>query len=185
MTLDSSSYDITKELKKKMRVLDRGSFGGMSQRPASFVGQRSGMMMDRSAMQSMTARRTMNQGMAGSFSSRQQSAMQEVDEREDLCPYLFKTHARNKMLAFKKIAPDECPLRMLPLDYLETLEEDGYEMIVSTTTTVSEESKSTAENSSGQKKSSRRLGRKKTKKGEADSQPLSKSIYILCFVSLA
>ena len=45
--------------------------------------------------------------------------------------YLFKTHARQKMLAFKKILPTEFPLRMLPLDFFNTLEgEDGFDLIV-------------------------------------------------------
>ena len=83
----------------------------------------------------------------------------EGDEREELCLYLFKTHARNKMLAFKRILPNECPLRMLPLDYLETLEEDGgFEHIVSTTTSIIDGSKESIENNPVKK--SRRIGRR-------------------------
>ena len=40
-------------------------------------------------------------------------------DREDLCLYLFKTHARNKMLAFRRLVGPEFPMRLLPLDYLE------------------------------------------------------------------
>ena len=41
------------------------------------------------------------------------------------------------MLAFKRILNTEFPLRMLPLDYLETLQdEDGFDMIVSTNTST-------------------------------------------------
>ena len=56
--------------------------------------------------------------------------MSEGDERDELNLYLFKTHARNKMLAFKKILAAESPLRLLPLDYLETLDDDGFDIIV-------------------------------------------------------
>ena len=62
------------------------------------------------------------------------SNVTEGDDRTELSLYLFKTNARNKMLAFKKILSAESPLRMLPLDYLETLDEDGFDIIVSTTT---------------------------------------------------
>ena len=60
----------------------------------------------------------------------------ESDEREEPHLYLFKTNARNKILAFKRIQSVEYPLRMLPLDYLETLDEDGFDIIVSTTTAL-------------------------------------------------
>lgn len=42
--------------------------------------------------------------------------MQENDEKQELGLYLFKTHAQNKMLAFKRILSAEFPLRILPLD---------------------------------------------------------------------
>ena len=60
-----------------------------------------------------------------------QKQAQENEEREELGLYLFKTHARQKMLAFKRILPTEFPLRVLPLDYFNTLqEEDGFDLIV-------------------------------------------------------
>lgn len=65
--------------------------------------------------------------------------MQEGEEKDELSLYLFKTHARNKMLSFKRILPVESPLRMLPLDYLETLDEDGFDIIVSTTTSLTDD----------------------------------------------
>ena len=148
MTLDTSAYDITKEMKKKMRVLDRGSFGSMNQRPSTgFAPNRmSDAASKRSAFQNMAMRGSMGSAM-GSHLGAKTLPGAEGDEREELCLYLFKTHARNKMLAFKRILPNECPLRMLPLDYLETLEEDGgFEHIVSTTTSVIDGSKYSADN---------------------------------------
>ena len=52
MTLDRTAQDITKELKKKMRVLDRGSFNAAGSRASVSRGQRS----------SMTAQMDMNSG---------------------------------------------------------------------------------------------------------------------------
>jgi hypothetical protein len=45
------------------------------------------------------------------------------------------------MLSFKKILNSEFPLRLLPLDYLETLQEDdGFDLIVQTPTTLANDS---------------------------------------------
>jgi len=110
MTLDRSAQDITKELKKKLRVLDRtnsysrNSFG----RGGGRVGE---VIQGRKTMVNFA-------NVPGSLNQKQ---MQETEEREELNLFLFKTHARNKMLAFKRILNSEHPLRMLPLDYLETL----------------------------------------------------------------
>mmetsp|Transcript_42386 Transcript_42386/g.55877 ORF Transcript_42386/g.55877 Transcript_42386/m.55877 type:complete len:209 (+) Transcript_42386:642-1268(+) len=131
------------------------------------------------AFQAAASRRTLNQSLANHFGTK---GGMESDEREELTLYLFKSHARNKMLAFKRILPSECPLRMLPLDYLETLDEDGFDLIVSTTTTLAEGSPADANQV---KKKSSRLGRaKKSSKAADQDQPLTKSIYILCFVSM-
>jgi len=57
--------------------------------------------------------------------------MQENEEREELGLYLFKTHARNKMLSFKRILNSEFPMRMIALDSLETVQVDnGFDLIV-------------------------------------------------------
>ena len=131
----------------------------------------------------MAMRSTMGSAMGNNFGSKTLGT--EGDEREELCLYLFKTHARNKMLAFKRILPNECPLRMLPLDYLETLEEDGgFEHIVSTTTSIIDGSKESIENNP--QKKSRRIGRrnKSSKTSMTETHQLSKSIYVLCFVSM-
>ena len=45
-------------------------------------------------------------------------------EKERLCLYLFKTHARSKMLAFRRLSGPEFPMRMLPLDYYFENDED-------------------------------------------------------------
>ena len=59
--------------------------------------------------------------------------MLENEEREELGLYLFKTHARNKMVAFKRILSSEFPMRMIPLDSLETVQDDdGFDLIVKT-----------------------------------------------------
>ena len=92
--------------------------------------------------------------------------------------FLFKTNARNKMLAFKKILAAESPLRMLPLDFLETLDDEGFDIIVSTTTQSNEESKKRLSKSKGRKSKTRKDAKNETK-------AVSKSIYILCFVSMA
>ena len=45
--------------------------------------------------------------------------------------------ARNKMLAFKRIDSNEFPLRQLPLDTLDVLnEEDGFDHIFTTTGSI-------------------------------------------------
>ena len=52
--------------------------------------------------------------------------------------YLFKAHARQKMLSFKKILSSEFPLRMLPLDYMDIIQEDdGFDVIVQKPSTMS------------------------------------------------
>ena len=107
-------------------------------------------------------------------SSQMTKQLLESEEREELALYLFKTHARNKMLAFKRILSNEFPLRMLPLDFLETLQdEDGFDLIVHTPTTLSSESSRTGSRHSSKKRDNREA-----------TKPLSKAIYILCFVSM-
>lgn len=87
---------------------------------------------------------------------------------------MFKTHARNKMLAFKRILNSEFPLRMLPLDYLETLQDDdGFDHIVSTDTSLSITNKKRVPSLGPSKQSSK-----------AEAKVIAKSIYILCFVSM-
>ena len=58
--------------------------------------------------------------------------MQGQEDKDELGLYLFKTLAKNKMLAFKKIADNEFPLRMIPLDQLELFnDDDGFDHIFS------------------------------------------------------
>ena len=124
--------------------------------------------------------------MSGSSNSQRRSivsaapnAQPESDERTELSLFLFKTNARNKMLAFKKILAAESPLRMLPLDFLETLDDEGFDIIVSTTTQqTGEDSKKRLSKSKGRKSKTRKDAKNETK-------AVSKSIYILCFVSMA
>ena len=78
------------------------------------------------------------------------------EDRDELNLYLFKTMARNKMLAFKKIDANEFPLRQIPLDTLDILQEDdGFDHIYSA---AQEHYISTSESA-----------RKKTKKKSKDS----------------
>ena len=85
--------------------------------------------------------------------------MQDQEEREELSLYLFKTHARNKMLAFKKILSSEFPLRMLPLDQLESFMDDDFDVIERTPTKI-------ASTGGGLKKSKTTLIKSKSQKGE-------------------
>ena len=41
--------------------------------------------------------------------------------KEENCLYLFKTHARSKILAFRRLVGPEFPMRMLPLDNFSEL----------------------------------------------------------------
>ena len=82
------------------------------------------------------------------------------------------------MLAFKRILNTEFPLRMLPLDYLETLQDDdGFELIVQTNTS------SLAQDPREVKKSMKqsRAGRPPA---SLQAAPTSKAIYLLCFVNM-
>lgn len=77
------------------------------------------------------------------------------------------------MLSFKRILGSEFPLRMLPLDQLELqMDEDGFDMIVSTPTTVSQRSSPrsiAASSNPGTDGASKR--RKKSKKRKDEVAP--------------
>ena len=64
-------------------------------------------------------RRTVGHGSHATMQQMNQKQIQHNEEREELGLYLFKGHARTKMLSFKRILGSEFPLRMLPLDQLE------------------------------------------------------------------
>lgn len=93
MNLDSSAADVVKELKKKLDPVSSLCISGTDKRASSMRCTISSSM--RNAMLVPEA-----QGVA-----------------DELCLYLFKTHARAKMLAFRRLAGNEQPMRMLPLDY--------------------------------------------------------------------
>lgn len=103
-----------------------------------------------------------------------QKQIQHNEEREELGLYLFKGHARTKMLSFKRILGTEFPLRMLPLDQLELQQdEDGFDMIVQTPTTVSTRNSSprsqAAASNPGTAGASKRRGKSRSKKHGAES----------------
>ena len=103
--------------------------------------------------------------------------MQEAEEKEELALFMFKTNARSKMLAFKRIMGAEFPMRMIPLDSLETVQDDdGFEMIVQTPTTLTSDRKKMV-HTSKTKASSKHSG-------SEQSQASSRTIYTLCFVNM-
>jgi len=76
-------------------------------------------MMGRGQRGVPDGRRTLGHGSQNTMQQVTQKQIQINEEREELGLYLFKGHARTKMLAFKRILGSEFPLRMLPLDQLE------------------------------------------------------------------
>lgn len=88
-------------------------------------------MMGRGYRGMPEGRKTLGAGSQSTMMHMTQKQMQQAEEREELGLYLFKGHARTKMLAFKRILSSEFPLRMLPLDMFELQQdEDGFDIIV-------------------------------------------------------
>lgn len=115
MSLNRSVTDVTKELKQKLRVLNigtnRSSFSQMG------LGRPSNTSLRMSDHSSASSRRNTN------TQSGQKDANKE--DRDELGLYVFKTLARNKILAFRRLPDNEFPLRHLPSDQVSSLHGDG------------------------------------------------------------
>jgi hypothetical protein len=68
--------------------------------------------------------------MASSFStSRNSEVAAQQEDRDKLHLYLFKTIAKNKMLAFTKLQESEFPLRMLSTDQVYSFDADEDDLV--------------------------------------------------------
>ena len=122
VSFDRSTNEITKELKSKLRVI-MNPRGAMTQRGRTSVVTNtggSGFLSARGGQSDLNRR--VSQVPAGAQSGSGQGlhvGQGEESARDELRLYLFKTRAKSKMLAFKRLENSEFPLRLLAKTKME------------------------------------------------------------------